>query len=218
MSSPHYCLSISCRHVKGPRAGATHWSAFHTFVLLQFIYQVSLPDTSWYLKIEGLCECLTVSVTGSHHVPLLELLLRLNNGNLGNLMLRMSELFPRGKLNHFHMDGWEKNSNTGTNTKKVLWIQICLKRHLPVCACASCRVRFLHLCTVLSGLLSLNRKTKQEKLNYHLMSLRTKLPRYKLKIGYRLLCCCYNLVLAVFNVSVQIVLSLKVMGGKKEDF
>lgn len=45
----------------------------------------------------------------------------------------------------------------------------------------------LHLCALLSRLLKLNRETQREKLNYHLMSLRTKLLRYKLKIAYRLL-------------------------------
>lgn len=45
----------------------------------------------------------------------------------------------------------------------------------------------LHLCALLSRPLKLNRETQREKLNYHLMSLRTKLLRYKLKIAYRLL-------------------------------
>lgn len=80
---------------EGLRGGATHRSAFRTFVLLLFIYRVSLPARVWYLKIEGLCEFLTVSVTGPHHVPLLELLLRWSNRNLGNLMLHLSEPFPK---------------------------------------------------------------------------------------------------------------------------
>lgn len=43
------------------------------------------------------------------------------------------------------------------------------------------------------------------------MSLRTKLPCYKLKIGYRLEGRCRNLALVVFNASAQIALSLKIM-------
>ena len=51
------------------------------------------------------------------------------------------------------------------------------------------------------------------RLNYHLMSLRTKPLCYKFKIGYRFSCAVAIIWSgAVFNVSVQIVLSLEVMG------
>lgn len=45
----------------------------------------------------------------------------------------------------------------------------------------------LHWCALLSIPPKLNYEPQWEKLNYHLMSLRTKLLRYTWKIGYRLL-------------------------------
>lgn len=60
-----------------------------------FIYQVSLPARTWYLKIEGLCDSLTVSVTGSHHVLLLELGLRLSNRNSGKLNVTAEWAFSK---------------------------------------------------------------------------------------------------------------------------
>ncbi len=95
MSNPHYCLSISCRHVKRTLRRSHSLKCFSHFCSPSFIYQVSLLARAWYLKIEGLCESLTVSVTGSHHLPLVKLLLKWSNRNLGNLMLQLSELFPK---------------------------------------------------------------------------------------------------------------------------
>lgn len=60
-----------------------------------FIYQVSLPARTWYLKIEGLCDSPTVSVTGSHHVLLLELGLRLSNRNSGKLNVTAEWAFSK---------------------------------------------------------------------------------------------------------------------------
>lgn len=101
MSNPHYSLSISCRLVKRTQRRRHSVECFSHFVLLLFIYQVSLAARAWYLKIEGLCESLTESVTELHCIPLLEALLRWSNRYLRNLMLQLSELFPRGKLNNF---------------------------------------------------------------------------------------------------------------------
>lgn len=167
---------------KGLRGGATHPSAFHTFVLLLFIYQVSLPARVWYPKIEGLCESLTVSVTGSHRLTLFELLPRWSNRNLGNLMLQLSEPFPKEKLKRFHGEG----AGSARTEKSTVHINaFFLATFLLVHMFSGLRSSF-HLCALLSRLLKLNREPRGEKLNYHLMSLRTKLPRYKLKIGYQL--------------------------------
>lgn len=62
------------------------------FYFFSFIKSCCLPESE-NLEMEGLCESLTVSVTESYHVLLLEALLSWSNGNLGNSALQMSESF-----------------------------------------------------------------------------------------------------------------------------
>lgn len=193
---------------KGLRGGATHWSAFHTFVLLLFIYQVSLPARTWYLKIGGLCESLTVSVTGSHHVPLLELLLRWSNRNLGNLMFQLSEPFPTGEkvkpLPH-----WRESSDTAMDEKSALNTNVSFKKALFLFAHVFCV-----LCCLVRSNQTVNPSRKSLITIWWVWEESHCVTSWKLVISS--LCCCYNLVLAVFNVSVQIVLSLEVMAGEKK--
>lgn len=119
--SPHrYYLSVSCQRVK--RTSKGEWgpltfSAFHTFVLLLFIYGVSLPEPDIQrLKVfVNLWQCLSPD-----HI------MSLFTGNYfwdgvietwGNLMFQPSEPFTSA------------GSTLGRKrpsyyTKKVLWIQI----------------------------------------------------------------------------------------------
>lgn len=76
-------------------------------------------------------------------------------------MLQLSELFPRGKLKHVRSEGKDSELNINILWKKALLscLYICfLRRGVPV----------------LSRPLKLKRQPQREKLNYHLMSLRTK--------------------------------------------
>lgn len=178
---PLFPVTVSCRRVK--RTSKGEWgpltfSAFHTFVLLLFIYGVSLPEPD----IQRLKVFVNLCLSPDHIVSLFP-------GNYfwdgvietwGNLMFQLSEPFTSAGFTLGRK--WPIYYK-----KKVLWIQIAKRKTffcLHICGTGVLAVRVL---AVLSSLLKLNREPHGVgKLNYYLMTLRRKPPRYKLKIGYQL--------------------------------
>lgn len=215
MSNPHYCLSvcISCRRVKRTpeEEPLTEVLFALLFYFVSFIKSHSLPEPDiWRLKV---FVSLTVSVTGSHHVLSLEPLLRWSNRNLGNLMLQLSELFPKEKVKQLLQGGFGGGANSEAGMDKKYFSSF--KRHSPVCALCFVYCEVLCtcvLCCLVRSNLSVNPSGKSLITIWWVWEQSCCVTSWKLVIGFW--CCCYNLVWAVFNVSVQIVLSLKVMGGK----
>ena len=112
VSNPHYCLSISCRHVKRTQRWSHSVKCFSHFCSTSFHLSSLTP---WQRLISEDWRSLWLSDSVCHRIASL---LRWSNRNLGNLMLQLSELFPRGKLNDFRSKGWLENRDASMDGKK----------------------------------------------------------------------------------------------------
>lgn len=52
-------------------------------------------------------------------------------------MLQLSELFPKGKLNHFLWEGWRKHSGAGMSAEQKYFEYKFVFYKPPSCACVS---------------------------------------------------------------------------------
>lgn len=104
MSNPHYCLSISCRRVRTTQRRSHSAKCFSHFCSSSFHLSSLTPwQSQMYEDWRSLWLCDSVC----HRIASL---LRWSNRILRNLMLQLSELNPRRKLNDFHCVGEGRHS------------------------------------------------------------------------------------------------------------